>query len=314
MKKTVLILIALFSFAVFDNVKAATSCSYDTSGQFQSDYQSAHYTIYEDHIVIGNLLVGTEEIYFLKYENGEVHGTSKYNHVNINFNILDGCPSKISFTVKDKDIIINSPTDTIDDDKSNNESFDKKVVKKCQYVVNSDSYNIVFYDNGSPDVYLNGDKSNECYSVDFKLNSNESCPSKLNFGYNNVGTCMVITRGKTLWDKQFEAQLSKKVSCGNLTDIPRKIPELTSYIVTLVQIAIPIALVIMGSIDLVKGIMAQKEDEIKKGYQMFIKRLVIGVLIFFVIIIVKFIISLVADSSTADIVDCIDCFISNVCD
>lgn len=104
-----------------------------------------------------------------------------------------------------------------------------------------------------------------------------------------------------------------KVSCGNVTDIPRKIPELTSMVVTMIQIAVPVILVVVGSMDLFKGITAQKEDEIKKGQQLFIKRLVIGALIFFVVVIAKLLISVVADTGSADIVECIDCFLSNSC-
>ena len=104
-----------------------------------------------------------------------------------------------------------------------------------------------------------------------------------------------------------------KVSCGNVTGIPKKIPEITSYIMTIVQIAVPVILVIIGSIDLIKGITSQKEDEVKKNQKIFVKRLVIAVLIFFIIVIVKFIISLVADSSSGNISSCIDCFLNNNC-
>lgn len=103
-----------------------------------------------------------------------------------------------------------------------------------------------------------------------------------------------------------------KVSCGNVTDIPRKIPELTNYFVTIVQIVVPVILVIMGSIDLIKGLTSQKEDEIKKGQQTFIKRLIIGAIIFFVIVITKFLVSLIAEGSSNNIASCIDCFFSNV--
>ena len=104
-----------------------------------------------------------------------------------------------------------------------------------------------------------------------------------------------------------------KVNCGNVTNIPAKIPELTSYFITLVQIIVPVILVIMGSIDLFKGITAQKEEEIKKGQQLFIKRLIVAALIFFVVVIVKFVVSVIADTSSANIVECIDCFFSNSC-
>ena len=46
---------------------------------------------------------------------------------------------------------------------------------------------------------------------------------------------------------------------------------------------------------------------------MFIKRLIAGALIFFVVVIAKLLISVVADSSSANIIECIDCFLSNSC-
>ena len=105
-----------------------------------------------------------------------------------------------------------------------------------------------------------------------------------------------------------------RVDCGNITRIPAKIPQITSLIVTVAQIAIPVVLVIVGAMDLIKGISAQKEDEIKKGQQMFIKRLAIAALVFFIVVIVKFLISLVADGTNSNnIGGCIDCFISNNC-
>ena len=102
------------------------------------------------------------------------------------------------------------------------------------------------------------------------------------------------------------------VSCGSgmITDIPVIIPKVISIAYTVLQIAIPVVLVVIGSIDLMKGITAQKEDEIKKGQQVFIKRLIVAAMIFFVIVIGKFLISVVANSNSADIISCIDCFLS----
>ena len=106
---------------------------------------------------------------------------------------------------------------------------------------------------------------------------------------------------------------TEKVTCGNVTDIPKKIPELTSFFITLAQVAATVILVILGSIDLFKGLISSKEDEIKKGQQIFIKRIIVAALIFFIVVIVKLLVGIVADSSTNNIVDCIDCFISNDC-
>ena len=111
----------------------------------------------------------------------------------------------------------------------------------------------------------------------------------------------------------FAVEAAEKVSCGNVTNIPAKIPELTSFAITVIQIAVPVVLVIMGSIDLFKGMTSQKEDEIKKGQKMLVKRLIVGALIFFVIVIAKLLISVIADASSANIIECVDCFLTKSC-
>ena len=106
------------------------------------------------------------------------------------------------------------------------------------------------------------------------------------------------------------------LSCGGgmVTGIPSIIPNVVSTIYTIIQVAIPVVLVIFGLLDLVKGIIASKEDEIKKGQSIFIKRLITAALIFFVFAMVKFVISLVADDNTQGILDCAECFINKNCD
>lgn len=108
---------------------------------------------------------------------------------------------------------------------------------------------------------------------------------------------------------------SSKVTCGNVSGIPAKIPEIISMLILVMQIVVPILLVIFGSIDLAKGVMSQKEDEIKKGQQAFIKRIVVGLLVFFIVALVKLLISVVGNNAAnkKNIVSCIDCFVNNTC-
>ena len=87
-----------------------------------------------------------------------------------------------------------------------------------------------------------------------------------------------------------------------------KIANTVHYIILAIQIAVPILLVIFGMLDLAKSIIAQKEDEIKKGQQIFIKRLITAAIVFFVIAVVKFLIGFVADDE--GIMTCFDCFIN----
>ena len=93
-----------------------------------------------------------------------------------------------------------------------------------------------------------------------------------------------------------------------------KIANTVHTVILVIQIAIPVLLVIFGMIDLFKAVIASKEEEIKKGRQTFLKRLLVAVIVFFVIAIVKFIISFVADDEEEpDIMTCAECFLTGDC-
>ena len=62
-------------------------------------------------------------------------------------------------------------------------------------------------------------------------------------------------------------------------------------------------------IDLGKAVVAQKEDEIKKGQQTFLKRAIAAVIVFFVIQIVQIIVRFVSNNET-NISNCFNCFIN----
>lgn len=74
--------------------------------------------------------------------------------------------------------------------------------------------------------------------------------------------------------------------------IPAEITNLIATIVTLIKIAVPVILVILGMLDLGKSVLSQKEDEIKKGQQIFIKRLIAAGLVFFVVAIAQFVVGI----------------------
>lgn len=65
-------------------------------------------------------------------------------------------------------------------------------------------------------------------------------------------------------------------------------------IIKAVWIGIPILLIVLGSIDLGKAVIASKEDEVKKAKKSFINRLLYAVLVFAVVWIVRVIISSVS--------------------
>ena len=115
----------------------------------------------------------------------------------------------------------------------------------------------------------------------------------------------------------FSNYTSSVKSCGNgmITDIPSALPKIIKIVYLSLQIAVPVLLVIFGMIDLIKAVIAGKEDEIKKSQGVFIRRLITGVLVFFILSIVKFLIYFAADDDkSANIIDCTNCFLNNNCE
>jgi hypothetical protein len=101
--------------------------------------------------------------------------------------------------------------------------------------------------------------------------------------------------------------------CGSLIGydvvIDVKIANAVHTIIVAIKVVVPVLLVIFGMLDLFKGITAQKEDEIKKGQQIFIKRLISAAIIFFVVSIVQLLVSFVA-SDEEGLMTCANCFIN----
>ncbi len=90
--------------------------------------------------------------------------------------------------------------------------------------------------------------------------------------------------------------------------IDEKFAKIVSTVILIIQVVGPILLVVWGMLDLAKAVMAQKEDEIKKGQQTFVKRLLAAVVMFFVIAVVKLVINFVADDE--GIMNCVECFLN----
>ena len=104
------------------------------------------------------------------------------------------------------------------------------------------------------------------------------------------------------------------VSCGDARDIPVQVPSIISMLVNLLKIATPIILIIISMITLVKALAAGKEDEIKKATSSLVKKMIAAALVFFVVAIVQFVISKVAEDDEYEGFDkCLNCFLNNSC-
>ena len=79
--------------------------------------------------------------------------------------------------------------------------------------------------------------------------------------------------------------------------IDNNLTELIHTLIVIIKFGVPILLIIFGMLDIAKGVIASKEDEIKSGQHMFIKRLISAVLVFFVIAVVQLLIGLADDKN-----------------
>lgn len=96
------------------------------------------------------------------------------------------------------------------------------------------------------------------------------------------------------------------VACGDV-DFPEQLAHIIAMVVNFIYIGVPILLIIWGMLDLGKAVISQKEDDIKKGQKTFISRLIAALIVFFVVVIVKFAVGLVVEGgSQSTVVSCID--------
>ena len=104
-----------------------------------------------------------------------------------------------------------------------------------------------------------------------------------------------------------------KIVCGD-TDVPYIAAQVTTTVINILKIVTPIIIIIFGMIDLIKAVVAQKDDDIAKGRKNLFKRILIGAFVFLVFVFVEVIIGLVAPKNeNANMWNCVDCFVNGNC-
>lgn len=100
-------------------------------------------------------------------------------------------------------------------------------------------------------------------------------------------------------------------SCGNTCfEFHKSLPNFTSVLYDLLKIATPVIIIITGMLDMLKAVSAQKEDDIKKAQQKFVRRLLAGAVVFLVFVIVETTVhAFVENSDATNAMHCVDCFL-----
>ena len=84
--------------------------------------------------------------------------------------------------------------------------------------------------------------------------------------------------------------------------------KLVKAVLALVKFGIPIVLILLGTVDLGKAVMASKDDEMKKAQGVLIKRVVYAVVIFLLVTIVELVMNLVSTNSDAEASNWLNCW------
>lgn len=107
-----------------------------------------------------------------------------------------------------------------------------------------------------------------------------------------------------------EILTADSISCMGV-DVPMKLVSIVSTIIKVIKFGVPILLIIFGMLDLGKAVMASKEDEIKKGQQMFIKRLIAAIIVFFVVVVVQLVVGIAAaEGEKTELKECLNAFVN----
>ncbi len=85
-----------------------------------------------------------------------------------------------------------------------------------------------------------------------------------------------------------------KAACESIMPIIRIVRD---GVLPLIQIGIPIILIVLGTIDLGKAVIASKEDEIKNAQKMLIKRCIYAAAVFFVVTLVSLVFNLIGTAN-----------------
>ena len=98
------------------------------------------------------------------------------------------------------------------------------------------------------------------------------------------------------------------LDCGS---IPSEITNTIGQIYNILLVAIPVVIVLFGLIDVLKAVIGKKDDEIKAATGLLVKRIITGLVAFFVMAIVKFGLQLIQTNNTSDAISCLSSITGN---
>ena len=97
--------------------------------------------------------------------------------------------------------------------------------------------------------------------------------------------------------------LANKTASPVCTGGIAEVVGLAKMVIKVLQLVVPIGLIIMGTIDMAKAVIAGEEKKMKEAQKPFIKRIIAAVIVFLIPIIVNMVLSFVT-TGNSDWIDC----------
>ena len=91
-------------------------------------------------------------------------------------------------------------------------------------------------------------------------------------------------------------QILAEIDTNTICDTLRPIIDIIKSVLTIIKIGIPIILILMGTIDLGKAVLASDDKAIKESTSKLVKRIIAAVAVFFVATIVELIMTILSKS------------------
>ena len=120
------------------------------------------------------------------------------------------------------------------------------------------------------------------------LPNTENCYQKYEICIKSYGI-----QEQNMCSRTYELCINRK--CNDIfgkKDDEESLAYLINKVLGYVRIIVPILIIVLGMIDLAKAVIASKEDEMRKAQKTFVKRLIIGVVVFFIPVLVNLLMSL----------------------
>ena len=150
--------------------------------------------------------------------------------------------------------------------------------------------------------FVNNVEAKKVCDLGENLRNDGRCYKKLPEAITGVASTMNIL---TTTSTGNNVRLYKTVTCGN-TELPENLAKLISIAITAIQIVTPLILIVTGMLDFLKATTSSNEDGIKKAQQTFVRRLIAGAAVFFIILAVKIVVGLVNTEDSKSAISCLN--------